>query len=687
MIEQQQIIFVSKKPLLLPVNRFPLSRAYWFVLLMGCIWTLVCPSEGRAQGSVNYCVNPPPGTATGGFTLNRSRVCVNNPVSVTNTVAGLPDNNALYIFGYTGNSVTVPAPSANTTGSFTTPGSFTILQLGSLQGGGSAKCETVTVLPTEAPKFTIRNCDNRQVTLNFQFTPNTELYDQIEVDWGNGTKQAYPVSNLKNSGASNQYAPGGASYPISVRGIYNGVPDCSAPVTNSTVSPINGFASPPFISRMVVLDDTKINVTVQGPPNTDFETLLKQADGTYRTLGEDARDGSTTLWSVPTTNTPQCFQVRSISSCTPTTSEDYCSVPLAVSAGAGQNSLTWAPYTGSAANVIWKLQRNKAPLPIPGNTNKNTSSFTDDQVACNTEYCYQLIAEAGKTTYVTRTICVTGSSTNAPVALSNVTASVQDNGQVWVTTIDPNPTGVGVYTLVVSRADGPGGPFTEIGQAFNRPVFEDATANTSAQAYCYQIVLRNECGQASPPSEPACTVHLSSKTPRALDWTPASPFSIGPVDEYEIEVYDRNTGARFTTIQMGANTHREFDPDDPLLSNAYRYRIVAISPSGTTSYSNFFELQVEAGIFAPNAFNPASMESKNSRFQVRGFFSDEDFRLTIYTRWGELVYSTPSSEDSAGWDGTMLNQPAPAGTYTWRVEVRDKAGKQTVKVGSMLLIR
>ena len=71
---------------------------------------------------------------------------------------------------------------------------------------------------------------------------------------------------------------------------------------------------------------------------------------------------------------------------------------------------------------------------------------------------------------------------------------------------------------------------------------------------------------------------------------------------------------------------------------------------------------------------------------MKGDFTN-DFKLTIFNRWGTVVYSTTSFKDEDGWDGTADGQPAPAGNYAWRAEVRDKAGKQTVKASSVLLIR
>ena len=145
---------------------------------------------------------------------------------------------------------------------------------------------------------------------------------------------------------------------------------------------------------------------------------------------------------------------------------------------------------------------------------------------------------------------------------------------------------------------------------------------------------------------------------------------------------DRTSGVEIRRQSVGGNTHFEPDRND-LNSAIYRYEIVAINALNQTSRSNPYELQAEAGIFAPTAFAPNGV---NSRFQVKGDFTD-DFRLTIFNRWGAVAYSTTSFKDEDGWDGNVSGQPAPAGTYAWRVDVRDKAGKQTVKASSVLLIR
>lgn len=666
---------ITLKQLPRSVNSFLNCLARWLVMVVVYARILTGGSEALAQ---NYCVNPPAGTGTGSFALNRTRTCANLPITVTNTLAGA--QNISYNYQYSGNGLPTATLTPNTSFSYTTPGSYTILQVGTSSATGFAKCETVTIMSNTSVDFSVQACANRQATVTFQLTPATSQYDEFEVTWGDGVIQTYPMAVISAGAISHQYATTN-SYQISIKGVYKDIPDCRAQESVRRVSPLAGSTTEPFIGRLSTLNDVSGSMFIQGPINTTFEVLHKQPDGTFKTLTDTQRDGSTYIFNLPTT-TPQCFRVQSISGCVaPTSSQEYCTIVLDAKAVPGQNNVSWSPYTGSSPTVSWKLYRDRALLYL--NANKDTKAYTDQNgIRCNMPYCYQLTAEVGPTLITSNPVCVTGISNNQPTSLSNVTVSVLGNGQVSVRTFDPNPTGGGTYTLIVTRSNGPAGPFVEVGQATNQTTFDDPSARTADQSYCYQLTLRNECGQLSTPSAPACTVHLSSKTPGALDWTADSPFGSRPVSEYEIVFIDRNSGVEIKRQSVGGNTHFEPDRNDPDLAT-YRYEIVAINASSQTSRSNPYELQIEAGIFAPNAFAPNGF---NSRFQVKGDFTD-NFRLTIFDRWGAVVYFTTSFKEEDGWDGNAGGQPAPTGTYAWRAEVRDKAGKQTVKASSVLLIR
>jgi gliding motility-associated-like protein len=88
-------------------------------------------------------------------------------------------------------------------------------------------------------------------------------------------------------------------------------------------------------------------------------------------------------------------------------------------------------------------------------------------------------------------------------------------------------------------------------------------------------------------------------------------------------------------------------------------------------------------VYIPNAFSPNG-NNINDRFFVYGRHIRE-IRLKIFNRWGEKIYD--SSNPFEGWDGTFKGQPQPAAVYTYVAEIIFLNNKETVKQGSITLIR
>lgn len=77
----------------------------------------------------------------------------------------------------------------------------------------------------------------------------------------------------------------------------------------------------------------------------------------------------------------------------------------------------------------------------------------------------------------------------------------------------------------------------------------------------------------------------------------------------------------------------------------------------------------EVLIFAPTAFTPDGDEwNQTWKVELEGI-DIYSFTLTIYNRWGELIWE--SHDPEVGWDGTYGGHVAPAGMYSWKIEARD----------------
>ncbi len=87
-------------------------------------------------------------------------------------------------------------------------------------------------------------------------------------------------------------------------------------------------------------------------------------------------------------------------------------------------------------------------------------------------------------------------------------------------------------------------------------------------------------------------------------------------------------------------------------------------------------------IFIPNVFSPNN-DGHNDKFAPAGVQYASEYRLTIFNRWGEIMYR--SDDPFEQWDGTFMNNPCPVGVYIYTLELRDLYGRYHSFEGSFLL--
>jgi gliding motility-associated-like protein len=109
--------------------------------------------------------------------------------------------------------------------------------------------------------------------------------------------------------------------------------------------------------------------------------------------------------------------------------------------------------------------------------------------------------------------------------------------------------------------------------------------------------------------------------------------------------------------------------------------------NGCGSLSASVEVK-DAGICSlhfPNAFTP-NRDGKNDLFRSAVFTGIENYFLSIYNRWGQVIFHT--ADPSLGWDGTAAGKAAPTGTYVWRAGFKDIiTGTMKYESGAVMLLR
>ncbi|GAB3667800.1 hypothetical protein GCM10028791_43410 [Echinicola sediminis] len=91
------------------------------------------------------------------------------------------------------------------------------------------------------------------------------------------------------------------------------------------------------------------------------------------------------------------------------------------------------------------------------------------------------------------------------------------------------------------------------------------------------------------------------------------------------------------------------------------YAVTVLDQNGCVSLGSSELVEVAPEVRLPTGFRPDS-GGVNSSFQPISNCG-LDYTISIYNRWGELVYN-----GSVGWDGTVEGNPAIDGTYTYLIE-------------------
>jgi gliding motility-associated-like protein len=103
--------------------------------------------------------------------------------------------------------------------------------------------------------------------------------------------------------------------------------------------------------------------------------------------------------------------------------------------------------------------------------------------------------------------------------------------------------------------------------------------------------------------------------------------------------------------------------------------------SASVTYDN---IQQCCSYYYPSAFTPNN-DGRNDGFRVSVFGNTYEYLLTVYNRWGELVFS--SNDPKKYWDGTYKGKTCDIGTYYYRVKGVCLTGPEEEQAGEFLLIR
>ena len=174
-----------------------------------------------------------------------------------------------------------------------------------------------------------------------------------------------------------------------------------------------------------------------------------------------------------------------------------------------------------------------------------------------------------------------------------------------------------------------------------------------------------------------------------FDWAPVEPTNLMP----DFRVFDRSVdGNRLRYVlrnRMGDQvfTTPAADFDYTLRDSASIFITQFVThPSGCVdTITKDLRLKLVNTYFMPNAFTPNG-DGLNDFFLPEGvLIGATEYRMRVWTRWGELVFST--DEPRSGWDGNFKGRASPGGGYLWDAHYIDIGGEFQEFKGGVVLVR
>ncbi|MEY4602724.1 MAG: hypothetical protein RIT43_16 [Bacteroidota bacterium] len=192
-------------------------------------------------------------------------------------------------------------------------------------------------------------------------------------------------------------------------------------------------------------------------------------------------------------------------------------------------------------------------------------------------------------------------------------------------------------------------------------------------AGCYDITLST--------LNNGCTASFTSLSAVCVEEPPVADFIFNPTQLTTLDTYVQFTNTSINASSYvwnfgdasdnssSVNPSHEFPSAE---SGEYEVVLVAFSPSGCADTANATVTVSEELIFyVPNAFTPDA-DNYNPVFMpvFTAGFDPMDYHLTIFNRWGEIVFE--SYDHTVGWNGTFgaadQNRPCQDGVYTWKIQ-------------------
>lgn len=229
-------------------------------------------------------------------------------------------------------------------------------------------------------------------------------------------------------------------------------------------------------------------------------------------------------------------------------------------------------------------------------------------------------------------------------------------------------------------------------QVFSQPgqiSHTDITSQTQNTFSEYRLIRKNECGFY----DDSCSVNnsmLISSNQRVVSWNLYKGWSVPYLTTDFAYTLENKVGSTWNSIST--TTQNTFTlPANITGKTTLRLKIYSTDgklPLDYEAYSNEhivyldFDSTIKDTTLIPSAFNPSGI---NTHFLITNpSIALGDAVMTIYNRWGELLFS---GDALLGWNGDDPNKtPVPQGVYVYLIQSYHRNKKSSYS-GTLLLVK
>lgn len=615
---------------------------------------------------------------TGAFTISQTIGC-DSTITVSNTIQGA--RSIGYYFDFDGDFTNRSSyVQANDDGvaTYTYKGfkTYKIVQIGTVDGEGFAYCSDIRIIDTSAPIAKVQSCVSQDISVEFiDFEVNTQ-YDKLGINWGDNTPIEYILKGQELT-RKHTYARQGA-YAISVFGEYNGN-NCSRGriLELGTYEVGAALAIQDIMIQKVEFSNDNLLVTVT---NLAQLTASLQTQTTNGSTFENT-ESKTTAPGKQSLTLQNANAIRNVR----LKLEDYCSniylrnalsvVHLTVTNQGEQNVLAWSQNAYPDQFLRYEVYKNGRLVTTINTIDR--LEYIDQSIVCGEENTYQVIAYQLNETEVSshsREIAVSGTATDATIP-TDLFVSVQDATTIALETGFTDSSLPTTFSFLLDKQAS--NSTSEEILLENATTWTDLAVTTATTQYCYSAAFINSCEHQSLSTPTVCSIHLTSNG-MELSWSTQAPSLLEPIS-WELE---KTLNNQLVVLPMTNLTSYSIASDLDL-DGRPQYRIVATDATGRKSYSNSLIYESAPTLYVPTAFSPNNDQHNDLFLPIGQVYND--FKMTIYNRWGKPIYATYNAEQ--GWDGTVNGALAPAGNYSYDIQVMKEGKSIFRKTGTFLLIR